>query len=57
MWRYNQSSRSIFYFLKGIGYKKDISVKSFRAEYYEIKIEEAIKIIKEETLAVVEKYF
>lgn len=41
-----------------IGYKEEmVSVELFRPEYYELEIEDAIKIAKEKTLAVVEKYF
>ncbi|EIW20497.1 MULTISPECIES: sugar phosphate isomerase/epimerase family protein [Pelosinus] len=44
--------------LKEIGYKEDmVSVELFRPEYYELEVEEAIKIAKEKTLAVVGKYF
>ena len=44
--------------LKEIGYKEDmVSVELFRPEYYQLEPEEAIKIAKEKTLAVVEKYF
>jgi len=34
-----------------------VSVELFRPEYYELEVEEAIKIAKEKTLAVVGKYF
>jgi 2-keto-myo-inositol isomerase len=44
--------------LREIGYKEDmVSVELFRPEYYELEVEEAIKIAKEKTLAVVGKYF
>ncbi len=44
--------------LKEIGYKEDmVSVELFRPEYYQLEPEEAIKIAKEKTLAVVGKYF
>lgn len=44
--------------LKEIGYKENmVSVELFRPEYYELEVEEAIKIAKEKTLAVIGKYF
>jgi len=48
----------IFTTLKEIGYKEDmVSVELFRPEYYQLEPEEAFKIAKEKTLAVVNKYF
>ncbi|MBP2034091.1 2-keto-myo-inositol isomerase [Clostridium algifaecis] len=47
----------IFSTLKEIGYSEMASVELFRPEYYELEIEEAIKIGKEKTVAVVGKYF
>jgi 2-keto-myo-inositol isomerase len=43
--------------LKKIGYSEMVSVELFRPEYYELDIEEAIKIGKEKTEAIVGKYF
>ena len=46
--------------LKEIGYDKHsnmVSVELFRPEYYELPIEDAIRIGKEKTLAVIGKYF
>ena len=43
--------------LKEIGYSDMVSVELFRPEYYELEIEEAIKIGKETTQKVVGRYF
>lgn len=43
--------------LKDIGYSDMVSVELFRPEYYELDIEEAIKIGKETTQAAVGRYF
>lgn len=48
---------SILSTLKEIGYLDMVSIELFRPEYYELPIEEAIKIGKEKTEAVVGKYF
>lgn len=43
--------------LKKIGYKEMVSVELFRPEYWEMDIEETIKVGKEKTIEVVSKYF
>jgi len=43
--------------LKDIGYSDMVSVELFRPEYYELPIEDAIRIGKEKTEAIVGKYF
>lgn len=47
----------IFSTLKEIGYSEMASVELFRPEYYELEIEDAIRIGKEKSVAVIEKYF
>ncbi|MFT5874910.1 MAG: 2-keto-myo-inositol isomerase [Clostridium sp.] len=47
----------IFSTLKEIGYSEMASVELFRPEYYELEVEDTIRIAKEKTVAVVGKYF
>lgn len=47
----------IFSALKEIGYSEMASVELFRPEYYELEIEDAIRIGKEKSVAVIKKYF
>ncbi|MCH3965800.1 MAG: sugar phosphate isomerase/epimerase [Clostridium sp.] len=48
---------SILSTLKKIGYSDMVSIEEFRPEYYELDIEDAIKIGKEKTERVIGKYF
>lgn len=48
---------SILSTLKDIGYSDVVSIELFRPEYYELEIQEAIKIGKETTQKVVGKFF
>ncbi|MBV4428400.1 sugar phosphate isomerase/epimerase family protein [Clostridium tyrobutyricum] len=48
---------SILSTLKKIGYSDMVSIEEFRPEYYELNVEEAIKIGKEKTEQVIGKYF
>ncbi|MGI6174618.1 MAG: sugar phosphate isomerase/epimerase family protein [Christensenellales bacterium] len=48
---------AIFSAIKEIGYDELASLELFRPEYYEMDIEEVIRIGKEKTVKVVEKYF
>jgi len=43
--------------LKKIGYQDMVSVELFRPEYYELPIDDCIRIAKEKTVAVVSSYF
>ena len=43
--------------LREIGYQEMVSVELFRPEYYELPIDDCIRIAKEKTIAVVSPYF